>query len=245
MPGSKSQREKAGPSSRKRPRLSESQQANGGLPKDATDQQEELSLPACARTYFPNAEQLRHLEPSVQDEVVNCAASLTETMARTMHGTLQVLSRDRCSSTGRPEVPVETKSVEDVLLADMVRLKGAPTAREFVDATIWRRIKDLNKDIEQLVASFESKSSKRIGVNPSSEVEKSSRGPSKRDAFVLSLKQKHMRHMAKAFEKDMDELRKSEDMDAEGVQFLLQCFEAGAEVYAQTVAKTDSHELEM
>jgi hypothetical protein len=150
------------------------------------------------------------------------------------------LIANRHHATGSAKV----SSVEDAILADMVRLREVPVAREFVDMTLWRRLRKANESAIAAVAdacfgnSGEAAESAKVTSTRSPTSNKTAHAP----RSFASYKQLHMRNITERYADDLELLRSSEVMDGERVQFLLQCLDAGAELASALSMKSDTLE---
>lgn len=120
--------------------------------------------------------------------------------------------------------------VEDAVLADMVKLRGQPMAREFVEMTLWRRVRNINAKV---LAEIEAECSQFGGktgfvVNESHLVG----DDAPRKSFAPSLKDVYMENLTESFAEDLERLRVEERMDGDRVNFLLRCLEEGADLFA-------------
>jgi hypothetical protein len=138
----------------------------------------------------------------------------------------------------------KVSSVEDAILADMVRLREVPVAREFVDMTLWRRLRKANESAIAAVADscFGSSGEAAESAKVTSMQRPTSNKTAHAPRSFASYKQLHMRNITERYADDLELLRSSEVMDGERVQFLLQCLDAGAELASSLSMKSDTLE---
>jgi hypothetical protein len=201
-------------------------------PKPCPAQTVEPRLPAMLSVVFPSPSEVCKLPAEVQGGFVERTAKFCEKAIYCIDaGVAQVSTSGRRESDTASAASVRIAAVEDAVLADMVRFREVPVAREFVEMTLWRRLRNAN---EQAVASV-----KEACVEISapcdddasiecSDTEKNVRIP----RSFASFKQVHMRTMTENYATDLERLRSIEAMDGEKVHFLVRCLEAGADLAA-------------
>ena len=130
----------------------------------------------------------------------------------------------------------------------MAKLKGVPIVRQFREMYLWRRVQRYTKDQvanAYLIARRE-KSLRNGNANRIEDSEECKSSPSlsmEQSLKFQSVKNAHMRFMTNEFATELDAIREKEQLDAEGVQFLIKCLEQGAELFAATDCRDASKNL--
>lgn len=196
--------------------------------KEKRPRAETPCFPAAACAELPPRAAVQSLPVEFQDSFVSKAAALCEKSLRLMDvGTAALGTRQQKGDAG--DAPTSTVTwLEDTVLADMVRLRGAPVAREFVDCTLWRRLRSAS-DKARASVDAACKADGRREATGDAEVEAEG-GP--RNGSSLSFKQMHMQSMTDRFADDLTKLHEIEQMDGKRVQYLLRCLEEGANLFA-------------
>jgi Ribosome-assembly protein 3 len=177
------------------------------------------ALPSLAATALPSPSEVRALPLAAQTEFINRAAQLCEKAVHTVDDGVAALN----AGSGISPIAAAGNSVEDAVLADMVRLRGVPMAREFVEMTLWRRLRNANTKVLAAVDAISGGDEGPIAaVGDGARTIKAS----------ASFKQMYMQDITKRYAKDLEALRASEDLDGERVQFLMQCLQSGADLFA-------------
>jgi hypothetical protein len=185
-------------------------------------------LPAAVSALLPDPEVVQQLPPAVQDAFTSKVADFCERTIRAIDGGVAALAPpSRAVDDGG--AAGKARAVEDAVLADMARLRGVPLAREFVDMTLWRRLRNANNRVVATVeaacdAAGPGSAAAIAGGSASEGTRMQGRG--------LSFRQVHMETLTERFADDLSKLHEGEKMTGERVQFLLRCLEEGADLFA-------------
>jgi Ribosome-assembly protein 3 len=197
-------------------------------PQPHSAQTAEPCLRAMLGAVFPSPSEVCKLPTEVQEGFVERAAKLCEKAIYCIDAGVAQLS-----TSGRREIGAASgriAAVEDAVLADMVRFREVPVAREFVEMTLWRRLRNAN---EQAVVSVrEACAEISAQCENDATIKRSDTENVRIPRSFASFKQAHMRTMTENFAADLERLRSIEAMDGEKVQFLVRCLEAGADLAA-------------
>lgn len=213
----------------------------------------EKDFPGVSGCEFPLPDQVRSLEEEAQSRFVSRAAGMCEKAIHAIDACTAALNIEYAKSAPRAverssaqpddilesvldekEIPDSVSrqiaTVEDAVLADMVKLRNVPIAREYVEITLWRRMHSVNAKVIAEVDRLCTHS--KMSDEMRSEEPEGADGSFPRRAFTPSLKDLYMNNLTDKFAEDLEKLRVEEDMDGERVQFLLRCLEEGADIFA-------------
>jgi Ribosome-assembly protein 3 len=200
-------------------------------PQPHSAQTAEPCLRAMLGAVFPSPSEVCKLPTEVQEGFVERAAKLCEKAIYCIDaGVAQLSTSGRRESGTASAASGRIAAVEDAVLADMVRFREVPVAREFVGMTLWRRLRNAN---EQAVVSVREACAEIIAhCENDASIKRSDTENVRIPRSFASFKQAHMRTMTENFAADLERLRSIEAMDGEKVQFLVRCLEAGADLAA-------------
>lgn len=133
-------------------------------------------------------------------------------------------------------------SLNEQLMADMVKLKRLPLARRYVEMTLWQRVTQFNEECLSKIESL------AFGAG---EIESSEKRPGillhrsdSKDVKFNSFRDKYMKNLLDDHEEDLEKLRLTEGMDEEQVASLRRCLESSAALFANVKCLDDEHERE-
>lgn len=159
-------------------------------------------------------------------------SELCERLLALMHSVL-VSTDDRAAD--------ELPSLRDHVTADLVRLRHLPSARKCIEMTLWHHVSRFNTESMARVQS--------VGfgaLNPQKDTTKE--GLMNHDENIKgevfnSFKNRYMNNILDSYQEDLDKIRRNEGLDAEHVQFLRRCLDAGADLYAHIRSWDRKHGL--
>ena len=172
----------------------------------------QLTVPGCAAIDLPSRDCLEALDAESQDRVVDMLGRSNGRLVALISDCLEAHRKD----SEKGDVPRHVASVEDTVLGDMARLRDQSGAREFVECTLWRRIRALNSK----VFSSSGGDTEDPGVSSSEKL------------TFETLSHAHLTTLTERFAKDLETLHEKESMDTDKVARLLKCLAEGADLFA-------------
>lgn len=121
-------------------------------------------------------------------------------------------------------------TTHEQMIADMARLKRVSLAKQYVEMTLWRRIKQSNR---KHLAMLE-KLGYGLGMNQqhsSGNIAPTNDG-AQNDPELLSYKDKFLKGVLNNHSEELDKVREKESLDADDVAYMVTCLEAGSDLYA-------------
>lgn len=164
---------------------------------------------------------VRAMDDTDRHAYLSKMSTLCERLLALMHSVL-VSTDDRAAD--------ELPSLRDHVTADLVRLRHLPLARRCIEMTLWHHVSRFNTESMMRVQS--------VGygaLNRQNDMTKE--GLMNHDENIKgevfnSFKNRYMNTILDTYQEDLDKIRRNEGLDAEHVQFLRRCLDAGADLYA-------------
>eukprot|EP00178_Gracilaria_changii_P015781 TRINITY_DN443_c0_g1_i1.p1 TRINITY_DN443_c0_g1~~TRINITY_DN443_c0_g1_i1.p1 ORF type:complete len:264 (+),score=56.99 TRINITY_DN443_c0_g1_i1:187-978(+) len=179
---------------------------------DASD----VVLHGAASLKLAVGKQVRNMSQSDQNMYIQSVTEDCEKLIRILNETVQAFSKNE-----------DALDVEEQLMSDMSRLKNIPIARRYVEMTLWRRVKLFSRERLQIAEEL----GYGIGKRKKGEGFLLHRGGAVDPNFV-SYRDSYMKTVIERYQDDLEKIRERESLDAERVQFLLQCLQSGADLFA-------------
>lgn len=181
---------------------------------------------------LPTAATVRAMPVEHRHAYITQVTTQCERVLGTIHDALST-NEKRASADVLP-------SLDEQLLADMVRLKHLPLARRYVEITLWKRVAQFNSDsLAQVQACAYGAGNAQAEKN--------------RDGFLLhqsdskdvqfnSFRDVYLKNLLENHEDDLEKIRLEEGMDIEQVSFLRKCLQSSADLFANVKCWDDNQQ---
>lgn len=190
-------------------------------------------VPVAVCSKLPSKEVIQKLPEVTQDAFLTATGGFCERAIRCVHsGVCSLAPSDDTRVDGGGAGAQKAAAVEDIVLADMARLRGVPLAREYTDITLWRRLRNTNA---RVIAAVEGACE---GVDETGRVSETvtenegQTGKASSGGGGVSFRKARMQTLTERFADDLGKLHETEQMGSERVKFLLRCLEEGVDVFA-------------
>lgn len=199
-------------------------------------------LPAAVTTELPSKDSVQNISPAAQDAFITTTGGFCERAVRCVHSGVRSLAPGDAVPVvdGAGSGVQKAAAVEDIVLADMARLRSVPLARQFTDITLWRRLRSANNRVISAVegACDAVDGGAKNGGKGAGTKEQEARAPG--EAGRVSFRKARMESLTERFAGELGKLHESEKMGSERVKFLLRCLEEGADIFAGLFEETKS-----
>lgn len=160
--------------------------------------------------------EVKEMKTESQNSYINKVAEQSESLLRLVDEAMRVVSNTK-----------EEVSIEEQLIADMMKLKNLPLARRYVEMTLWRRVKLFSQERVKIVEQLGYGSGERKGegegilLHPAGDL----------NPNFVSYRDAYLRTIMDRYQNDLEKIRESESLDVENTRFLLRCMESGADLF--------------